>query len=170
MSHMNSNQSNTCKAILLEQGMYLINTVLTCFSLVDAAPISMPLAAGLFLSASNCVATQEEKDNMVGKPYRELVGVLSWLVLGSVTKPTPYSDSTHFSDHFTYNIVFPFVIMWQSGSCQAHWTATMLLCTWPRACSCDCQPHHVTVSFTPNYLLPYLWHTPAFSIITQLYL
>ena len=83
MSHMNSNQSNTCKAIFLKRGMYLINTVLTCFSLVDAAPISMRLTAGLFLSASNCAATQEEKDDMVGKLYRELVSMLSWLALGS---------------------------------------------------------------------------------------
>ena len=63
--------------------MYLINTVLTRFSLVDTAPVSTPLMAGLFLSASDCAATQEEKDDMVGKPYRELVGALSWLVLGS---------------------------------------------------------------------------------------
>ena len=54
-----------------------------CVLVVDAAPISTPLAVGSFLSASNCLATQEEKDNMAGKPYRELVGVLSWLVLGS---------------------------------------------------------------------------------------
>ena len=83
MSHMNSNWSNAHKAIFLKRGMYLINTVLTCFSLVDTAPISMPLTAGLFLSASDCAATQEEKDDMVGKPYRELVGALSWLALGS---------------------------------------------------------------------------------------
>ena len=63
--------------------MYLINMVLTCFSLVDAAPVSTPLTAGSFLSMSDCVATQEEKDDMVGKPYRELVGALSWLALGS---------------------------------------------------------------------------------------
>ena len=45
------------------------------------------------------------------------VDVVGWLVeatllLGaSVTKPTPYSNSTHFSDHFAYHITFPFVIM-----------------------------------------------------------
>ena len=43
----------------------------------------MPLMAGMFLSVSDCAATQEEKDNMVGKLYRELVGALSWLALGS---------------------------------------------------------------------------------------
>ena len=66
----------------------------------------------------------------------------------SVTKPTPYSNSTHFSNHFAYHITFPFVITWRSGSCQAQRTATELLCTWPRAHSRDCQPHHVTVSLT----------------------
>ena len=83
-------------------------------------------------------------------------------VITTVTKPTPYSDSTHFSDHFAYHITFPFVIMWQSGSCQAHRTATTLLGTWPRAPSCDCQPHHVIVGLTlylpftllANILLP----------------
>ena len=43
----------------------------------------MPLTVGPFLSAGNCLATQEEKDDMAGKPYRELVSALSWLVLGS---------------------------------------------------------------------------------------
>ena len=38
---------------------------------------------GSFLSTGDCLATQEEKDNMAGKPYRELVSMLSWLVLGS---------------------------------------------------------------------------------------
>ena len=59
------------------------NTVLSRFNLVDAAPVSMPLAAGSFLSTSDCLVTQEEKDDMAGKPYRELVGALSWLALGS---------------------------------------------------------------------------------------
>ena len=63
--------------------MYLINMVLTHFSLIDTAPISTPLTAGLFLSVSDCAATQEEKDDMVGKLYRELVSALSWLAFGS---------------------------------------------------------------------------------------
>ena len=29
---------------------------------------------------------------------------------GTVTKPTPYLNSTHFSNHFAYHITFPFVI------------------------------------------------------------
>ena len=32
------------------------------------------------------------------------------MTLDHVTKPTPYSNSTHFSDHFAYHIAFPFVI------------------------------------------------------------
>ena len=66
----------------------------------------------------------------------------------NVTKPTPYSNSTHFSDHFAYHIIFSFVITWRSGSCQAHQITTTLLGTWPRATSHDSQPHHVTVSLT----------------------
>ena len=41
-----------------------------------------------------------------------------------------------------------FVVTWLSGSCQAHWTTTMLLGTWPRVSSHDSQPHHMTVSLT----------------------
>ena len=74
-----------------------------------------------------------------------------------VTKPTPYSNSTHFSGHFAYHIAFPFVITWQSGSCQAQQTATTLLCTWPRAHSCDSQSHSlITFYLTCNTLLPSL--------------
>ena len=109
----------------------------------------------------------------------------------TVTKPTPYSNSTHFSDHFTYHITFPFVITWQSGSCQAHQTATTLLHTWPGAHSHDCQPHHMTVSLTPyvpftllatHSYLPHYYsalpltftltprHTLIFSLVSHLHL
>ena len=87
--------------------------------------------------------------------------------LPCVTKPTPYSNSTHFSNHFAYHIAFPFVITWWSGSGQAHWTATMLFSTWLRAHSRDCQPHHMTVSLT-SILTP--WHTPTPSLVCHLYL
>ena len=109
--------------------------------------------------------------------------------MGCVTKPTPYSNSMHFSDHFAYHITFPFVITWWSGSCQAQRTATTLLRTWPRAYSCDCQPHHMTVSLalylpftllaTHSCLLHYYsalpltiiltpWHSLTFSLVCHL--
>ena len=87
-----------------------------------------------------------------------------------VTKPTPYSDSTHFSDHFGYHITFPLL----SHDGQAH---VRLIEQPPRSCAHDQELAHVTVSLLTwqsvslvNYLLPYLQHTPTFSIVNQHYL
>ena len=56
-------------ALALQADASLTDLLLThqCILVVDAAPISMPLTVSLFLSTSNCLATQEEKDNMAGK-------------------------------------------------------------------------------------------------------
>ena len=61
----------------------------------------MPLTVGLFLSAGNCLATQEEKDDMAGKPYRELVSALSWLALGS---QPDIAFMTGTLAHFSHNL------------------------------------------------------------------
>ena len=60
-----------------------INSLLTRFSLTDAVPLSTPLAPGTRLSADDCPTSQEEKDDMATRPYRELVGALAWLALGT---------------------------------------------------------------------------------------
>ena len=49
--------------------------------------------------------------NQLGKGREDLLRDLAVFWGGTVTKPTPYSDSTHFSDHFAYHIALPFVIM-----------------------------------------------------------
>ena len=101
---------------------------------------------------------------MATRPYRELIGALAWLALGTrpdiafttsllacfshnpghahweaVTKPTPYSNSTHFSDHFAYHIAFPLL----SRDGQAH---VRLSKQPPRSCAHDQELIHVTVS------------------------
>ena len=60
-----------------------INSVLACFNLTDATPLSTPLTPGTQLTNADCPQTQEEKDEMANRPYRELVGALSWLALGT---------------------------------------------------------------------------------------
>ena len=60
-----------------------IDSVLTCFNLTDAATVSTPLAPGAHLSATDCPTTNDEKKEMGNRPYRELVGALSWLALGT---------------------------------------------------------------------------------------
>ena len=58
---------------------------------------------------------------------------------GTVTKPTPYSNSTHFSDHFAYHIAFPLL----SHDSQAH---VRLSEQPPRSCAHDQELIHMTVS------------------------
>ena len=59
-----------------------INSILTRFNLTNAIPLSAPLAPGTRLSAADCL-TSQEKDDMATRPYRELVGTLAWLALGT---------------------------------------------------------------------------------------
>ena len=55
----------------------------TQFNLIDTAPLSMPLAPSTCLSAAGSPTYQEEKNDMTTRPYRELVGALDWLTLGT---------------------------------------------------------------------------------------
>ena len=60
-----------------------IDSILTRFNLTDAATVSTPLVPGAHLSATDCPTTDDEKKEMGNRPYRELVGALSWLALGT---------------------------------------------------------------------------------------
>jgi hypothetical protein len=62
-----------------------IDGILNRFGLADAVPVSSPMVPGLRLSTSDCPTQQEDIDDMSTRPYRELVGCLSWLAL--VTRP-----------------------------------------------------------------------------------
>ena len=75
-------RDRTARMILISQEAF-INSILACFNLMDASPLSTPLVPGTQLSTTNCPTTQEEKDEMATRPYRELVGALAWLALGT---------------------------------------------------------------------------------------
>ena len=75
-------RDRAAKMIYISQEAF-IGSVLTRFNLTDATPISTPLTPGTRLSAADCPTSQEEKDNMATRPYRELVGALAWLALGT---------------------------------------------------------------------------------------
>ena len=60
-----------------------INSILTRFNLTNGIPLPAPLAPGTRLSAADCPTSQEEKDDMATRPYRELVETLAWLALGT---------------------------------------------------------------------------------------
>ena len=72
----------TARMISISQEAF-INSILACFNLMDASPLSTPLVPSTQLSTANCPTTQEEKDEMATQPYRELVGALAWLALGT---------------------------------------------------------------------------------------
>jgi len=74
-------RDRAAKAIYLSQEV-LINSILTRVDLTDAVPLSTPLAPGARLSAADC-PTPQEKDDMATQPYRELVGSIAWLALGT---------------------------------------------------------------------------------------
>jgi hypothetical protein len=60
-----------------------IDSALAHFQLTNTHPVMMPLVHSARLSLNDCPSSNEEKLEMAGRPYRELVGVLSWLALGT---------------------------------------------------------------------------------------
>ena len=69
------------RAIYLSQEAF-INSILTRFNLMDTTPLSTPMVPSTRLSVADC-PTSQEKEVMAAQPYRELVGSLSWLALGT---------------------------------------------------------------------------------------
>jgi len=57
------------------------DSILTCFNFADAATVTTPLAPGTHLSVADCPMSEDEKEEMANRPYRELAGALAWLAL-----------------------------------------------------------------------------------------
>lgn len=79
---MKLERDRAARTVSLSQEAF-IDSILTCFRLSDAAPVSTPLVPGTCLTAADSLTTPQQKAYMATKPYRELVGALSWLVLGT---------------------------------------------------------------------------------------
>ena len=60
-----------------------IDSILTRFNLTDATVVATPLTPGAHLSADDCPTSKDEIEEMANRPYRELVGALTWLTLGT---------------------------------------------------------------------------------------
>jgi len=60
-----------------------INSILTRFNLTDATAVATPLTPGTHLSMTDCPMSKDEIEEMADRPYRELVGALAWLALGT---------------------------------------------------------------------------------------
>jgi hypothetical protein len=80
------------------------------FNQVEAKEKAFPLAAGQKLSVKDCPSTEEEKTAMASKPYRELVGSLSYL-----------ANNTRPDIAFSVSVLSRFC----SNPGQAHWEAAV---------------------------------------------
>ena len=75
-------RDRTARTISISQEAF-IGSLLARFNLSDAAPVSTPFLPGTQLSTLDCPDSEEEKLEMKTRPYRELVGALAWLALGT---------------------------------------------------------------------------------------
>ena len=60
-----------------------LDSILARFHLTDATTVAIPLAPGTHLSAVDCPTLKDQIEEMANQPYRELVGALVWLALGT---------------------------------------------------------------------------------------
>jgi hypothetical protein len=70
------------RTLSLSQHAY-INTLLHCFNLEDCKSLAQPLDLHTQLSKDQCPTTIEEKAVMKAVPYREVVGALNWVAVGT---------------------------------------------------------------------------------------
>jgi len=79
---MKVEHDRTERTISISQEAF-IDSILACFNLADTAPTMTPLTPGTQLTKADCPTVQADRDEMAGTPYRQLVGALSGLALGT---------------------------------------------------------------------------------------
>ena len=75
-------RDRSARTIAIPQNAF-IDSILALLNLLDATTVTTPLAPGTHLSAVDCPTSQDETEEMATRPYRELVGALAWLALGT---------------------------------------------------------------------------------------
>ena len=60
-----------------------INSVVHRFNLEDAKPLLIPIDANTCLQKDDCPVSDEDKKEMKTVPYREAIGALNWIAVGS---------------------------------------------------------------------------------------
>jgi len=75
-------RDRSARTIAISQEAF-IDSILARFNLLDATTVTTPLAPGTHLSAVDCPTSQDKIEEMETRPYRELVGALAWLALGT---------------------------------------------------------------------------------------
>ena len=70
------------RTLALSQETY-INSIIRRFHMEDAKPLSIPMDPNNCLSKENCPVSIEEKQDMKAIPYREVIGALNWVAVGT---------------------------------------------------------------------------------------
>ena len=70
------------RTLALSQETY-INSIIHHFHMEDAKPLSIPMDSNNCLSKENCPVSIEEKQDMKAIPYREIIGALNWVAVGT---------------------------------------------------------------------------------------
>jgi Reverse transcriptase (RNA-dependent DNA polymerase) len=70
------------RALSISQEAY-INSVIRRFNLEDSKPLSTPIDSNTRLLKDDCPTSAEDKQEIKDMPYRELIGALNWLAVGS---------------------------------------------------------------------------------------
>ena len=100
-------ENPTTQTISIDHSQY-INTILKRFNMSDCDPAKIPLDPIRVLSKDDSPSTDNDKAKMVNKPYRELIGALTWI---SVTShPEIAFAATHLAQ-------------FNSNPGEAHWEA-----------------------------------------------
>ena len=72
----------SARMIAISQEVF-IDSILARFNRVDAIAVTMPFAPRSHISVADCPTSQDEIEDMATRPYREPVGALAWLALGT---------------------------------------------------------------------------------------
>jgi len=75
-------RGRSARTIAISQEVFT-DSILTRFNLIDATTVTTPLLLGSHLSVADCTTSQDEIEEMATRPYRELVGPLARLALGT---------------------------------------------------------------------------------------
>ena len=75
-------RDRVARTLYISQRSY-IESIIRRFNLEDAKPLTIPIDPNISLSKDHCAETEEEKKAMKNVPYREAIGALNWVAVGS---------------------------------------------------------------------------------------
>ena len=128
----------TTQTISLDYSQY-INTILKRFNMSDCDPAKIPLDPVHVLSKDDGPSMDSNKAKMANKPYRELIGALTWISITS--HPEIAFTATHLAQ-------------FNSNPSEAHWEASKTVLRYLKG-SIDC---HLTLGLqdgNPTELVAY---------------